>query len=237
MLAIIDQSAIQSPETAASAAFWAGIVASLSLYGVVRLPVVVAYVAGAGHSRKHAAVLCVLLVLGFVASTIFLGSTAIPTDDGLHRVLHVNGAVFQVLGLALFVVGILISGLISPQIFPEKWRHTAERLGRADLPGAFLLGGAFGLLQTWAGPHGGAGHPSLLETVTAGQASQNGLVLLASFVAGQSLAVLAAGLLTALGKPGLLIRLRTWMCSLEQRIQLLAGNLLMVLGIYLVIIG
>lgn len=237
MLAIIDQFAIQSPETAPSAAFWAGIAASLSLYGVVRLPIVAAYVAGAGHSRKHAAILSILLVLGFIASTMFLGSTAIPTDDGRHRVLHVNGAVFQVLGLALLLVGILISGLINPQLFPEKWRHTAERLGRAALPGAFLLGGALGLLQTGAGPHSGAGLPGLMEAVTAGHASQNGLVPLVSFATGQSLAVLAAGILTALGKPDLLMRLRTWMCSIEQRIQLLAGNLLMVLGIYLVIIG
>lgn len=237
MLAIIDQFGMQSAETVAGGAFWAGLVASLSLYGVVRLPIVVAYVAGAGRSRKHSVVLCVLLVLGFIASTMFLGSAAVPTGDGVRRVLHVNGVVFQVLGLALFVVGILISGLISPQLFPEKWRRTVERLGGAGLPGAFLLGGALGLLQTWAGPHGGAGLLGLMEAMTTGQASQNGLVLLVSFAAGQSLAVLAVGLLTALGKPDLFMRLRTWMCSLEQRIQLLAGNLLMVLGIYLVIIG
>ena len=237
MLAIIDQFGMQSPEAGASAAFWAGIAASVSLYGVVGLPIVVAYVAGAGRSRKHAAVLSVLFVLGLIASTMFLGSAAVSTDDGLHRVLHVNGVVFQVLGLALFVVGILISGLISPQLFPEKWRRTVERLGTAALPGAFLLGGALGLLQTWAGPHAGAGLPGLMETVTAERASQNGLVLLVGFAAGQSLAVLAAGLLTALGKPDLFMRLRMWMCSLEQRVQLLAGNLLMVLGIYLVIIG
>lgn len=237
MLAIIDQFGMQSAETVAGGAFWAGIAGSLSLYGLLRLPVVAAYVAGAGRSRKHAAVLCVLLVLGFIAGTMFLGSAAVATDDGLHRVLHVNGAVFQVLGIGLFVVGILISGLISSQLFPEKWRRTVERLGSASLPGAFLLGGALGLLQTWAGPHGGAGFPGFIEAVAARSASQSGSVPLVSFAAGQSLAVLAAGLLTALSKPGLFMRLRMWMCSLEQRIQLLAGNLLMVLGIYLVIIS
>ena len=237
MLAIIDQFGMQSAETVAGGAFWAGVAGSLSLYGLVRLPVVVAYVAGAGRSRKHGVILCALLVLGFIASTMFLGSAALPTEDSLHRVLHVNGAVFQVLGLGLFVVGILISGLLSPQLFPQKWRHTVERLGIAGLPGAFLLGGALGLLQTWAGPHGGAGLPGLVETLTAADASQSGSVLSMGFAAGQSLVLLAAGFLTALVKPGLFMRLRMWMCSLEQRIQLLAGNLLMVLGLYLVIVS
>ena len=43
--------------------------------------------------------------------------------------------------------------------------------------------------------------------------------------------------LTGLVMPGLLLMLRTRMCSVEQRIQLLAGNVLMVLGIYFVIIS
>ncbi len=237
MLAIIDQFGMQSAETVAGGAFWAGIAGSLSFYGLVRLPVVATYVAGAGRSRKHGVILCVLLVLGFIASTVFLGSAVVSTADGVHEVLHVNGAVFQVLGIGLFVVGILISGLISPQLFPEKWRRTVGWLGRASLPGAFLLGGALGLLQTWAGPHGGAGLPGLMEAVTARSASQSGSVLLMGFAAGQSVVLLAAGFLTALSKPGLFMRLRMWMCSLEQRIQLLAGNLLMVLGLYLVIVG
>ncbi len=237
MIAIIDQLFIQSPDTALSAAFGAGITASLSLYGILRLPVVAAYVAGAGRSRKHATVVAILFALGFIAGTTLLGLTAIPTDDGQHRVLHVNGAVYQVLGLGLFAIGILISGLISPELLPEKWRHTAERLSRAALPGAFLLGGAFGLLQTWAHPHGGAGLVSLVEAMTAAGTSQNSLVLLVSFAVGQIVTALVAGVLTALVKPDLLLSLRRWMCSLEQRIQLLAGNLLMVLGIYLVIIG
>ncbi len=237
MIAIIDQLSILSPETALSAAFRAGITASLSLYGVIRLPIVAGYVAGAGKSRIHATLLAILFALGFITGTTFLGLTAIPTDDGQHSVLHVNGAVYQVLGLGLFAIGILISGLVHPELFPEKLRRTAQRLSGAALPGAFLLGGAFGLLQTWVHPYGGAGLLSFMEATAAAGASQGSLVLLVSFAVGQSATALAAGVLTALVKPDLLLSLRRWMCSLEQRIQLLAGNLLMVLGIYLVIIG
>jgi hypothetical protein len=62
-------------------------------------------------------------------------------------------------------------------------------------------------------------------------------MLLVGFVAGLSLAALGLGLMVALLKPSLFAWLRTQMCSLEQWTRLLAGNMLVVLGVYFVIVG
>jgi hypothetical protein len=61
--------------------------------------------------------------------------------------------------------------------------------------------------------------------------------LLAGFAAGQSAIVLCVGVLMSVVRPDLLMWLRVRMCSAEQRAQLLAGNMLMVLGLYFVIVG
>ncbi len=61
--------------------------------------------------------------------------------------------------------------------------------------------------------------------------------IFASFALGQGLPMVAVGVLTTIVKPDLVNRLRTRLCSIDQRIQLFCGNLLMILGLYFVIVG
>jgi cytochrome c biogenesis protein CcdA len=234
VISSVGQLSISSPETAFSTVFRAGIAASLSLGVVVRLPVVAAFVAGAGRSKKHAVLLSILFTVGLVVSTVLLGLTAVPTGDDGRQILYVNKALFQAFGFILLVVGFLVSGLINPQLLPARWRLVAGQLGKASLCGAFLLGGALGLMQT---PVCQGCRATLLSIAEATAAQGGGLTLLVGFAAGQSVTVLAVGVLTSLIKPDLLTRLRTRLCSLEDRMQLLAGNMLIVLGIYFVIVA
>ena len=234
MISSLGQLSISSPETAFSTVFRAGIAASLSLGVVVRLPVVAAFVAGAGRSKRHAILLSVLFTVGLVVATILLGLTAVSTGDDGRRILYVNKALFQTLGFVLLIVGFLVSGLINPQLLPARWRLVAGQVGKASLCGAFLLGGALGLMQT---PVCHGCRATLLSIVEATAAKGGGFTLLAVFAAGQSVTVLAVGVLTSLVKPDLLARLRARLCSLEDRMQLLAGNMLIVLGIYFVIVA
>jgi cytochrome c biogenesis protein CcdA len=64
-----------------------------------------------------------------------------------------------------------------------------------------------------------------------------GLLAFLSFGIGQSAPVFAVGVVTALAKTPLVRALRPRLCSIEQQIRLAAGNGLMVLGIYFVIVG
>jgi cytochrome c biogenesis protein CcdA len=216
--------------------FAAGTAASLSLCAVVRLPIVLAYVAGAASSKRHGIVLSVLFAAGLIVGTTLLGLTAGPPDEGLRALLGLNKVLFWLLGAGLFVTGLLLSGVINPHLLPAKWQKAAQRLARTGSMGALLLGCAFGLLQTPTCPNCGSAIQALVQ-VAAESSSFDGTLLFASFAAGQGLMMLAAGVLTSLMMPELLRMLRTKMCSIEQRIQLLAGNVLMILGIYFVIVG
>lgn len=217
-------------------AFAAGTTASLSLCAVVRLPIVLAYVAGAAGSKRRGIVLSVLFVFGLIAGTVLLGFTAGPADEGLRGILYMNKHLFWVLGVGLFATGVFLSGLVNPDMLPARWQRATTRLARTSSPGAFLLGCAFGLLQTPGCPNCGSAIQALVG-VAAGGSPFHGFTLYAGFAAGQGLPMLAVGVLTSLAMPDLLRTLRTRMCSIEQRIQLLAGNVLMVLGIYFVIVS
>jgi len=217
-------------------AFVAGTAASLGLCALVRLPIVLAYVAGAAGSKRHGVILSGLFASGLIVGTVLLGLTAGSPDEELRGILSWNKYLFWFLGAGLFVTGVLLSGLINPHLLPVKWQRAAARVARTGSPGAFLLGCAFGLLQMPACPHCGDAIRTLVE-VSAGSSLLHGLVLFAGFAAGQGITMLAVGVLTSLMMPDLLRWLRSRMCSIEPRVQLLAGNVLMVLGIYFIIVG
>ena len=227
--------AVQSSEATLLTAFMAGTAVSLSLCAVIRLPIVLAYVAGAARSKWHGSVLSVLFALGLIAGTVLLGKMTAAADGGLQGLLSMNKYLFWALGAALFVAGVLFSGLINPRLLPERWQRVAERLSKTGSPGAFLLGSAFGLLQTPTCPNCGTAIQTLSEAAR-GSAS-GGSVLFMAFAAGQGVLMLVVGVLFSLAMPRLLLALRTRMCSVEQRIQLLAGNMLMILGVYFVIVS
>jgi len=224
--------AVQSSEATLLTAFMAGTAVSLSLCAVVRLPIVLAYVAGAARSKWQGAVGWVLFAWGLFAGCVLLGKMTAAADGGI---LGMNKYLFWALGTALFVMGVLISRMVNPRLLPERWQRVAERLSRTGSPGAFLLGSAFGLLQTPTCLNCGTAIQTLSEAVRS--SASGGSVLFIVFAAGQSVLMLAVGVLFSLAMPRLLLALRTRMCSVEQRIQLLAGNMLMILGVYFVIVS
>jgi cytochrome c biogenesis protein CcdA len=236
MIPTLDSLSIPPSEMTPVVAVWLGMLASFNICAVVRLPALAAYVAGAGTSRKHALLLAGLLALGLGGGTWFLGLAATPVADGVHKTLQVNKLSFWVLGVCLIATGVLISGLVNPELVPERWRRIGRRLAQANVPGAALLGFALGLLLTSACPTCRAQLLAVAEAAGKG-ASPGGPLLVIGFAVGQSLVALGLGTVVGLLKPGLFAWLRTRMCSLEQRTQLLTGNMLVVLGIYFVIVG
>ncbi|HNS20462.1 MAG TPA: cytochrome c biogenesis protein CcdA [Sedimentisphaerales bacterium] len=236
MISELQGSAVWPGDMALLPAFIAGTAVSLGLCAVVRLPIVFAYVAGAARSKRHGFSLAMLFVAGLVVGTVLLGMTAASGHEGLRSILWFTRYLLCALGVALFLVGVLVSGLINPHLLSERGQRIAQRMGKADSLGAVLLGCAFGLLQTPACPHCGTAIQALAEMAAAGPGLR-GIGLFAAFGAGQSVVILAVGVLTTLTMPNLLRFLRTRMCSVEQRVQLLAGNVLMVLGVYFVIVS
>lgn len=237
MVSIFDCVPGQPVEITLAGAVVMGALASSNVCAIVRLPIVAAYVVGAGVSRKRALLLVASLVLGLLGGTVLLGLTATSMADGIHKTLQVDKRLFWLLGLCLVVVGVLLSGLIDLQLVPQRWRHALGRLVRADIPGALLVGFVLGLLQTPACPTCRAEFLTVVEGGAAGGSYLGGLVLLVGFAVGQSLLALGVGALAGLLRPGPVAWLRTRMCSLEARMQWLLGDMLIVLGLYFVVVG
>lgn len=217
--------------------FWAGAVVSVSLCAAFRIPVALAFIVGVGKSRRHALALSVLFTLGLIVGVMLLGMATVPASDGAHRTLQVDKHLFWGFGIGLFVAGVLVSGLINPYLLPWGFRSIAKILGKMGLPAALFAGLVLGWLQTSACPRCAGTLLSLAQTAGAGGSSSSGLVLLVSFAAGQCLLVLAVSVLASVLRPDLLAWLREQMCSVEAWAQLVAGNMLMVLGIYFIIVG
>jgi len=227
----------ESPVLALAIVFWVGAVASLSSCAAIRLPIVLGYVAAAGGPRRRSLLLTALFLVGLVASYALIGSAAAFLGGIVHRLLLTNKFIFWIAGLSLVATGILVSGTMSTGLLPQRWRDVGARLERARPAGALLFGFLFGLLLMPACPLCGAGLIVLAAVVAAKNLSLYGIAVFISFALGQGLPIAAVGVLTALAKPDLLKRLRKRLCSIDQRVQLLCGNLLTVLGLYFIIVG
>ncbi len=237
MVSVLDSLPFPPSEMTPAVAGWMGLLVLLHTCAAVRLPILAAYMAGAGTTRKRVLLLTTLLAAGLFGGTAILGLTAGQAADGVHRTLQASKYSFWVLGACLIVVGIPLSGLIEPQLVPERCRKIWERLVKTDGLGALLLGLVLGLLQTPACPTCRAELLAVIGAAPVQGSSDNSLALLAAFAAGQSLIAWGVAVLAGLVRPSLLAWLRTRMCSAELRAQFLAGNMLVVLGIYFVIVG
>jgi hypothetical protein len=237
VISALEQILARAAETVWLPVLWAGASASVGWCAAIHLPMVAVYVAGAARSRRHALVLTVFLTLGLMGGIVLLGMTANPLGQDAPSILHVSKYPFWGLGLGLLAAGILLSGLIAPRLLPGGLQTLGDYLTRVGPLGALLLGAALGLLQTPACPSCRAALLAFLENTVVEGPSSNGFALLVSFAAGQSLMVFAVGVLMSVVRSDLFATLRTRMCSAEPRAQLLAGNMLMVLGIYFIIVG
>jgi cytochrome c biogenesis protein CcdA len=227
----------ESPLWALCVVFWFGAMASLGSCTAIRLPIVISCVAGAGTHKKRAVVLTCLFAVGVVASYVLLGALMMTAGGIVGKLLHINRYFYWLLGVLLILTGLFVSGLISTHLLPEKWRVLGSKLQKGKLVGMLLLGVLCGLLVAPGSSSCGVGLLTLARIAVAEKLSAYGLLMFVSYAIGQSLPILGVGVLTALVKPDVIGKARSHICSLEQRIQLVAGNALMVLGIYLIVVG
>jgi cytochrome c biogenesis protein CcdA len=233
----IDRLISESPVWALCVVLWLGATASLGSCTIIRLPLAIGCVVGPGLSKKRGVLVAALIAIGLALSYVLLGVILIHTGGGAGKLLRFNKYLFWILGVSLIFTGLCVSGVLSTHLWPEKWRGFGDRLQKATLPGAVLLGLLCGLLVVPGCPSCGEGLLALAGVVAAQELSAYGLLLFASFAVGQSLPVFGVGILTALVKPDVIHKARTRICSLEHRMQLVAGNVLMILGFYLIVVG
>jgi cytochrome c biogenesis protein CcdA len=237
MAGTLERLIVESPLMALVVAFWAGALASLNSYTLLRLPVMVGCTAGVGRLRRQSLAVALVFTLGLVTSYVVLGAVITLGNVSIDEILRLNKYVYWFFGATLLGAGVWVGGLVGSAGQHDPDNHEVKSLSKLILVGLFLLGMACGLPLIPVGSSSGIGLLVLAKCVAGHGLSWLGLLAFLSFGLGQSVPVLAVGALVALLKVPLIRRLRPRLCSIEQHVRLVAGNGLMVLGIYFVIVG
>ncbi len=232
MTSILQRFLTQSPFLAIFVVFWVGAIASLGSCTLVRMPIVLGYVAGASDSRKKSFLLSLFFVLGSILSYMILGMLLGAIGNFTIRLVRVSKYIFWILGVLLFLAGLFTSGLINLK-FLSSHHHIKNRFRNVSFLGAFLFGMFFTFLEMPACPC----YCGALLLVIAGIVIPKGSILysmtiFSSFAIGQCIPLLAVG-----SSAGLVKYLTPRIARFEVYIRLVAGNVLMVLGIYFLIIA
>ena len=219
----------ESPFLAIFVAFWVGAIASLGSCTLIRLPIVLGYVAGTSDSRRRSIFLTVLFVLGCILSYTALGAFFGFIGNMAVRLVQISKYVFWGLGIILLFMGLLVSGLISLKNLSSHF-HIRNRFKNASYMGAFIFGIIFALLEMPACPCCGAILLIIAGTVIAKGSPLYSMTIFMSFAIGQSIPILLIGSSTSLIK-----YLTPRISRFEGYVKLAAGNILMVLGIYFLV--
>lgn len=236
MIQTIRQALAETPIIAVFVVFWAGAFASLSSCTIVRVPVLLGYVSGAADSKGKSVFLTLLFVLGLTISYTIFGILLGLMGSITHSFIQINKYIFWALGIALFVLGLFVSGLINLKIFNARF-NLKSRFKSIPLFGALLFGIVFALLEMPTCPCCGGLLLLIASIVVAKNLSVYSVLIFISFALGQSFPILSIGLSTSLIKTDLVNYLRPKVHQLESRVRLVAGNILTALGIYFFVIA
>jgi cytochrome c biogenesis protein CcdA len=233
---ILDRLFAESPGLGLLAVFWVGMVTSLGPSVALRIPVVTGCVAAIGSSRKKCIKVVILFALGTILAYCLLGTTAVLGGLAIEDLLRFSKPISWLFGGVLLVVGLWVSGFAGSSCHHDAQEHETTKLGKAVV-GVLLLGLACGLPLIPTDSRTGMGFLVLARDLAGQGYLWLALLAFLCYGLGQSVPILAVGVLTSLVKAPLMRRVRTQMCSIQQRVQLLGGSGLIVLGVYLIIVG
>ena len=230
MTSILQKFLNESPFLAIFVVFWVGAIASLGSCTLLRMPALLGYVAGTSDSRRRSFFLSLFFVLGSILAYMVLGTLFGVVGNFAIRLVGVSKYIFWALGIMLFVTGLFISGLIRLKAFSEH-HHIKSRFKSASSLGAFLFGMIFTFLEMPTGPC----YCGALLLVIAGIVIQKGsifysMIIFLSFAIGQCAPLLAVGSSASLVK-----YLTPKITRFEGHVRLVAGNILMIIGIYFLV--
>jgi cytochrome c biogenesis protein CcdA len=236
MVYSIQKMIVEAPFLAVFVVFWAGALASLSSCTIVRVPIALGFIAGATESKKKGLLVTVLFVLGLVAAYTALGIFLGMVGRLAFTIIQFNKYIFYLLGFLLLITGLFIAGLLKirhlPHIlqFKESFRHIS-------LFGAFTFGIFFALVEMPTCPCCGGILLMLATLVVTHNLAPYAVLIFISFALGQSFPVLAVALTASLVKTDIIMFLESKIRRVEDHITLIAGNVLIALGIYYLVIA
>lgn len=232
----VQQTLTETPIMAIVVVFWVGALASLSSCTIVRIPVVLGYVSGATDTKSKSILSTLLFVLGLTISYTIFGILLGLIGGLTYNLIQINKYIFWALGAILFVLGLFVSGLIHLKI-PSARLSLKDKFKSAPLFGALLFGIVFASLEMPTCPCCGGLLLLIAGIVVAKNISAYSVLIFVSFALGQSFPILAIGLSASLLKTDLINYLKPKIHQVESRVRLVAGNILMAMGIYFFVIA
>jgi len=197
----------------------------------VRIPIVFGLVAGTSGSRKKSILSLLSFISGLVISYTLLGILLGIAGDVTSRLIPITKYIYAALGVLIMIVGIFVSGLF-PFRSLHLHSHIADRFKRTGYLGTFFFGIALALIEMPTCP---CCAPILLiiaSSVIANGSFAYSVLVFMSFAIGQSLPTLVIGMSTSIAK-----YLTPKIEKFEGYIRLVAGNILIVFGIYFILIA
>jgi len=210
--------------------FWGGAVLSLSSCTIARIPIVVGYIGGIAANRKRAFILTLSFVFALVLSYTLLGIIFGLISGVMGRMISWSRYFYYFLGALALFIGVQMAGLIN--LGMSSLQCTTRKPKRMGIFGAFLFGILFTVFEAPTCPVCG---PVLF--IMASMTFVKGKILYAvlvffTFALGQSFPILLIGTFTSIVK-----YLSPKIHKIEPWVEIIAGNILIILGIYLFITG
>jgi cytochrome c biogenesis protein CcdA len=236
MVSSIQKVIAESPLLAIFLVFWAGALASLSSCTIVRVPIALGFIAGATESKRKAVFVTILFVSGLVAAYTVFGLFLGMVGRLAYTIIQFNKYIFYLLGFLLFVAGLFISGLLKIRHIPRMFQFR-ENFRHVTLLGAFAFGTFFALVEMPTCPCCGSILLMLATLVVTHNLAPYAVLIFLSFALGQSFPVLAVALSASLVKTDIIMFLESKIRRIEDHITFVAGNMLITLGIYYLIVA
>ena len=220
-----------SPFLAIFAVFWAGAIASLGSCTLIRIPLIFGYIAGYSDSKRKGIFLLVFFVIGLILSYTVLGMLLGLMGKLTSQLIDFSKYIFWILGALSIVMGLIISGLFGLKLL-NLHSHISNRLKVINAFGAFILGVFLALIEMPTCPSDAPVLLIIVGTVFMSGSYFYAIIAFISFAIGQSVPMLIIGTLTTFIK-----YLTPKIAKYEPVIQLVAGNILIAIGIYFVVIA
>lgn len=213
------------------AVFWAGAIASLGSCTLIRIPLIFGYIAGRSDSKRKGIFLVIFFVLGLVLSYTVLGILLGLLGQLTSQIISYSKYIFWILGGLLIIVGLIISGLLKIKL-PIVQHNIGGKFKFTGILGAFIFGVFMAFVEMPTCPCCAPVLMIIASTVFVSGSYLYAVMAFISFAIGQSLPTLIVGTSTTLMK-----FLTPKLEKFESVIRLVAGNIIIVIGIYFVIIA
>ncbi len=211
---------------------FAGLVASLSSCTIARLPIIWGYVAAASESKRKGFLLSITFVAGLIVSYSLMGFMLGAISGMASKLIGISKYLYFILGSILVIGGLFFSGLIPSKrdLLLKSFKGPLKKAN--TYYSSFIFGVVYAFLEMPVCPCCGAVLIAIASlAMMKGSLIYSGLIFI-SFAIGQSVPILLVGFSASILK-----HIMPLTHKLEDGVAFVAGNVLLISGIFLIAIS